>query len=224
MSVIAIVGAGPGLGAAVAREFGAHGFEVALLARNGDRVRELAASLAAEGVTAAGFEADVLDAASLDAAFTAVRDRFGGIDVLEYSPGARGADPARSTVGPLDVNRGTLQDQLDLILFGAIDCAQRVLPEMLERGSGTLLFTTGGGAMRTPNPAMANTHAAGAALHNWVLGLHHAVRDRGVHAAHIGIRAMIGSGAPGAEPDVIAREFWRVFESPELAELYYEPS
>lgn len=223
MPVIAIVGAGPGMGRSIALEFGRRGFDVALLSRNGERASQLAADLAAEGITAAGFSADVRDEASLAAAFDAVRHRFGRIDVLEYSPGARREDPAGAMVGPLEVTRDSLMPQLEHILFGAVACVHQVLPEMLERGSGTLMFTTGGGAMRTPNPRMANTHAAGAALHNWVLGLHEALAPRGVHAAHVGIRAMIGSGAPGAEPEVIAREFWRLYESPELAELYYEP-
>ncbi len=53
MTTIAIVGAGPGLGAAVARRFGAEGFNIALLARNQGRVDALAAELASSGLTAA---------------------------------------------------------------------------------------------------------------------------------------------------------------------------
>ena len=41
MSTIAIVGAGPGLGMAIAREFGRHDFEVALLSRNPVKLAEI---------------------------------------------------------------------------------------------------------------------------------------------------------------------------------------
>ncbi len=54
MTTIAIVGAGAGLGAAVARRFGAEGFAVALISRSQERVDELARTLADEGITARG--------------------------------------------------------------------------------------------------------------------------------------------------------------------------
>ena len=58
---IAIVGAGPGLGAAVARKFGREGFAVALIARNRTKLEALEKDLAADGVTARGYVADVRD-------------------------------------------------------------------------------------------------------------------------------------------------------------------
>ena len=61
MTTIAIVGAGRGVGAAVARRFGAEGFAVALLSRNQGRLDALATDLAADGVQAQGFAADVRD-------------------------------------------------------------------------------------------------------------------------------------------------------------------
>ena len=61
MTTLAIVGAGPGLGAAVARRFGAEGFSVALISRSQDRVDALAAELSAAGVTARGYAANVRD-------------------------------------------------------------------------------------------------------------------------------------------------------------------
>src|SRR5215469_5457815 len=53
MPTIAIVGAGPGLGASIARTFGGHGFHVALIARHPEKLDALALQLAASGVTAA---------------------------------------------------------------------------------------------------------------------------------------------------------------------------
>ncbi len=50
MTTIAIVGAGPGLGAATARRFASEGFEVALVSRSRERVDTLAAQLADAGV------------------------------------------------------------------------------------------------------------------------------------------------------------------------------
>ncbi|MEW1846627.1 SDR family NAD(P)-dependent oxidoreductase [Nonomuraea angiospora] len=53
MPVIAIVGAGPGLGIEIARAFGAKGFTVAMIARNAAKLDALASDLHAEGIQAA---------------------------------------------------------------------------------------------------------------------------------------------------------------------------
>ncbi|MFD5141505.1 SDR family NAD(P)-dependent oxidoreductase [Streptomyces sp. NPDC058378] len=58
MPSIAIVGAGPGMGLAIARTFGSQGFDVALIARNRDKLNDLAGRLDAEGITAAAFPAE----------------------------------------------------------------------------------------------------------------------------------------------------------------------
>ncbi|CAI7976003.1 putative short chain dehydrogenase [Frankia sp. Hr75.2] len=86
MPAIAIVGAGPQLGLAIARTFGSHGLDVALIARNRAKLDELVGKLGAEGITAAAFPADVLDRDGLTQAFKDAAAQFGGIDVLEYSP------------------------------------------------------------------------------------------------------------------------------------------
>ncbi|WP_236706134.1 SDR family NAD(P)-dependent oxidoreductase, partial [Frankia sp. ACN1ag] len=86
MPTIAIVGAGPGLGLSIARRFGREGFAVALLSRNQATLDDLAGQLTRDGITAAGFAADVLDRPSLVDALTRVEAQLGPIDVLEYSP------------------------------------------------------------------------------------------------------------------------------------------
>lgn len=74
MATLAIVGAGRGLGAAVARRFGREGFAIALVSRDQTKLDAMAAELADGGVTARGYSADVRDAASLEAALTSAAD------------------------------------------------------------------------------------------------------------------------------------------------------
>ncbi|MGW4779281.1 SDR family NAD(P)-dependent oxidoreductase, partial [Streptomyces filamentosus] len=143
MPSIAIVGAGPGMGLAIARVFGSHGFDVALLARNRDKLDDLVGRLAAEGVTAAAFPADVLDHGALTQALQDAATRFGGIDALEYSPGGSLASTpltAPSGTGPSDVRWA-----MDILLHGALAATRAVLPAMREAGAGTLLYTNGAG-------------------------------------------------------------------------------
>lgn len=91
MTSIAIIGVGPQLGLAIARTFGSQGFDVALISRSRQKLDTLVGKLAAEGIDATAFPADVLDHDALGKALQDAAVKFGGIDVLEYSPSAGSA-------------------------------------------------------------------------------------------------------------------------------------
>lgn len=208
MPTLAIVGAGPGLGLSIAKVFGGNGFDVALISRNKDKLDGLVQELAASGVTAAAFAADTAKATELAAALHAAAEHFGHIDVLEFSPHAGLVMSA-----PQEVTVDNLQPQIDQLLHGAVTATQAVLPAMLEAGAGTLLFTTGGGAIN-PYPMLATTNIAQAGLRNWALNLHNALADKGVFTANVAINVFIGAtapeGIPHAAPDDIARVYWEL--------------
>jgi len=223
MPAIALVAAGARLGLSLGKVFGGHGFDVALIARSEERLGELTGKLAAEGVTAAGFPADVTDRSALAAALGSAAGRFGGIDVLHYSsPGAGTTETLRST-GALDVTVENLQPQIECICYGAITATRAVLPAMLAAGSGTLLYTTGASSV-TPAPVFVSPGMAGAALRKWALTLNAALGGRGIYAGHVAIGTWI-AGTPGApagaslkQPDDIARLYWDLHTSREPAE------
>src|SRR5438132_697386 len=97
MPVIAILGAGPGMGLAIAKTFGARGYRVALLSRNPAKQERLVAELATHGIIAAAFRADARNYGSVASGLAAVKQRFGSIDVLEFSPAvSRARPPTRS--------------------------------------------------------------------------------------------------------------------------------
>lgn len=83
---LVVVGAGPGLGLAIARRVGREGFCVALIARRRESLNDLVATLREDGIEAEGFVANVGDEFALKGAFVDIRQRFGRIDVLEFSP------------------------------------------------------------------------------------------------------------------------------------------
>jgi NADP-dependent 3-hydroxy acid dehydrogenase YdfG len=221
---IAIVGAGPGMGLAIARTFGSHGFDVALVARNRAKLDELAGQLAAEGITAAAFPADVLNRDALTQALKDAATHFGGIDVLEYSPvGSLGSTVL--TV-PSETDPSHVQHEMEFQLYGAIAATRAVLPAMREAGAGTLLYTTGAGSV-DPVPQIGNVNAAAAALRNWVLNLHKELAGTGVQAAHIAIDVMIGDadavvpGIPSAPADQIAPVYWELHTHRDEAERVF---
>ncbi|MEU1194528.1 SDR family NAD(P)-dependent oxidoreductase [Streptomyces sp. NPDC005859] len=224
MPTIAIIGAGPGMGLAIARTFGSRGFDVALISRTKEKLQTLVGRLAQEGITAEAFTADVLDRPSLTAALDAVKARFGGIDVLEYSPAPHSPVPGHTLAVPSEVTVENLQPQIEYLLYGAVTAAQAVLPAMREAGAGTLLFTSGGGSV-DPVPMLGNVNAAGAALRNWVINLDKELASSGVHAAHVAINVWIGDGGPAGFPtattDEIAPLYWDLHENRDRSEAVF---
>ncbi|MFJ5840411.1 SDR family NAD(P)-dependent oxidoreductase [Streptomyces shenzhenensis] len=209
MTSIAIIGAGPQLGLAIARTFGSNGFDVALISRNREKLDGLVGTLAAEGITAGAFPADVLDRDALTQALKDAAARFGRIDVLEYSP--VGTLGSTVLVTPAETEPSHVQYEMEFQLYGAITATQAVLPAMREVGTGTLLYTTGAGSI-DPVPQVGNVNAAAAALRNWAINLHKELDGTGVQAAHVGIDVSIGSavipGVPVAQPEQISPVYW----------------
>ena len=196
MPTVAIYGAGPALGMAVARRFGREGFRVALVARNRDRLDSMARELAADGVQAAGFSADIADQAAALRAADEIEARFGAIDVLEHSPTPsppsreHGSASGRIFSGPLDVDVPRIVPLLDLYLLTPIALVRRVLPGMRERGHGGLLFAMGAAA-KYPIPQLAAGGIALSAVRSYIHTLSSALAGTGVYAGDLLIGATI---------------------------------
>ncbi|WP_261559677.1 SDR family NAD(P)-dependent oxidoreductase [Frankia tisae] len=221
MPTIAIIGAGPGLGLSIARRFGREGFAVALLSRNQAKLDDLAGQLTQDGITAAGFAADVLDRPSLVDALTRAEAQLGPIDVLEYSPAPAGRQNALNPiVEALDVTVESIQPEIEYYVYGAVTAIQHVLPGMIERGTGTLLVTTGASSALV-FPRMGNVGLATAALRNWVLALNASLADKGVYAAHVPLATFIGRGGPETQADTIAEIYWELYTKRDQAERLY---
>ncbi|KAB1653590.1 SDR family NAD(P)-dependent oxidoreductase [Pseudoclavibacter chungangensis] len=220
MPTIAIIGAGPGLGLALARRFGRAGHSAALISRNEDRLDALVAQLAAEDIDAAGFVADAGDPYAVSAALDDVRERFGFIDVLEFSPHI---GTARSMTYPLDVTVENLRPIVETMLFGAVTAVQAVLPAMRERGTGTVLLTAGTGSI-DPVPMFGALNTAQAATRNWAMNLNRQLAETDVYVAHVAIGVGIGDappapGYPFKTPAQLAELYWDLHvprQAPEL--------
>jgi NAD(P)-dependent dehydrogenase (short-subunit alcohol dehydrogenase family) len=221
MSTIAIVGAEPGLGIAIARTFGSHGYDVALISRNREKLDGLVSALESDGIKAAAFTADVRDRRALTQALRDAAAHFGGIDVLEYSPGGTAADTKLTL--PSETTVEDMQFQAEFQLYGAITATQAVLPALREAGAGTLLFTTGAGSV-DPVPQVGNVNAA-AALRNWAINLNKELAGTGVYAVHVGIDVSINQsvvpGFPTAPAEDIAAAYWDLHTKREDAEFIF---
>ncbi|MFF5140070.1 SDR family NAD(P)-dependent oxidoreductase [Streptomyces sp. NPDC013157] len=223
--VVAVFGAGRGLGLSVARRFGREGFRVALVARRKERLDALVAQLTDEGVEAAAFPADLSDPARVPALVNAIRGHFGRIDVVEYGP--IGADQAVTPATQLD--SATLEKICRVLLLTPVEAFRAVLPEMTERGDGALLMTTGYTAVQ-PMPYISGSAPVTAAARNYLYSLNGELAGTGVYAGTLTIAAMIiGSEAaeaaaqggmelpdtgmefPVVHPDELAEHYWDMY-------------
>jgi NADP-dependent 3-hydroxy acid dehydrogenase YdfG len=203
MTTLAIVGAGPGLGLAVARRFGREGFSVALVARDAEKLEGLAARLRGDGITAAGFVADARDREALTSALDAAAAALGPIEVLQYSP-----IPAREFMKPvLDTTADDLVGPLEMSVLGPATAVQQVLPGMRDLGRGTFLFPNGASAVR-PRGAVTGTSVAFAGESAYAQLLHEALAPENIHVAQLIIPLGIGGGEPDHDPEALAERLW----------------
>ncbi|MGI5436686.1 SDR family NAD(P)-dependent oxidoreductase [Streptomyces shenzhenensis] len=205
MTTIAIIGAGPGLGSAVARRFGREGFDVALVARDEARLDALAGALGAEGVNARGFSADVREPEQLRDALDRAAAHLGPVEVLQYSP-----LPRRDFMRPvLETTYLDLVGPVEFSVYGPVTAVQQVLPGMRELGRGTILFVNGGTAV-LPHQDRAGTSIAFAAESAYGQLLHHALADDGIHVAQLIVPGAIVAGHERKDPGVLADTLWRL--------------
>jgi NADP-dependent 3-hydroxy acid dehydrogenase YdfG len=189
MRTVVVFGAGGGLGQAVARRFGREGYRVALVARDETRLRALAGELAAEGIDAAAFPADLARTAEIPGLIGRIRERFGQIDVIEYAP-----ITTDLFVRAADLDVATARHYVDLYLLTPVAIVREVLPEMLARGDGGILIGQGISAVR-PMPNLSGLGPAMAAARNYVLSLNGEIAAQGVYAGVLHIAAMIRGSA-----------------------------
>lgn len=232
MSKVAVVlGVGPGLGMSVAHRFAAEGFAVAVVSRSPARHEDYVAALTAHGTEAAAFVADVTHPDELRAVLAAVRDRFGPVDVVYYGPGA--IDPGYR---PMDIREATAADvrQAMETVYPAVETVAAVLPDMLARGDGGLLFA-GGLSGQIPIPALGPNVPSSAALRQYVLALNASLAPLGVYAGAVTIGGLIERGdihqmitksgvdvgAGTLDPDAVAAEAWDLYAKRDRAEATF---
>jgi NADP-dependent 3-hydroxy acid dehydrogenase YdfG len=178
--VIAIVGAGPGLGAAVARRFGREGFSVALISRDQSKLDAMVAELKSAGVTAAGYSADVRVPAELEDALARAGSELGIITALQYSP-----LPSRDYLKPvLDLTPELALEALQFSALGLIHAVRAVLPEMRRAGEGSIILINGGTSVKA-RAGFAGTSVAFPAESAYGEMLHDALEDEGVRVAQL---------------------------------------
>lgn len=207
--VAAVFGAGPGLGAAVARRFAREGYAVGLFARGEDTLSEARREVEAVGGRAGTYAADGTREDSVREAFGRLRAELGPPEVLVYNAGAF------TVGGVLELEPAAFEAAWRVNCLGGFLCAREVVPAMLERGRGTLLFTGATASLRG-GAGFAGLAVGKFGLRALAQSLARELGPRGVHVAHVVVDGHIGparASGPGEapttlSPDAIAETYW----------------
>lgn len=212
--IVAVVGVGPGLGFSIARRFAREGYSVVILARTYEKLARLVVQLMALERTAhvSAISIDCSDPQSVHDAFESVRS-IGVVEVLVYN-----VNMQLSRLHPpfLDVNAESFQQALTLPALGAFYSVQQVLPGMLQRRKGTILFT-GATASIQGEAGSAELACGKFALRALSQCLSKELQPQGIHVAHIILDGLMRcsrlegmAGQPFLDPDGVAEVYWQI--------------
>ncbi|XP_022132390.1 3-ketodihydrosphingosine reductase [Momordica charantia] len=186
--IVAIVGVGPKLGRSVARKFAHEGYTVAILARDLGRLSRFADEIAREEKAQVfAIRIDCSDSRSVKEAFEGVLS-LGFVEVLIYNANQQ---VSRQPTRFIDVGLESFEKSLAVSSVGAFHCSQQVLPGMVERGRGTILFT-GCSASLNGLAGFSDLCCGKFALRALSQCLARELQPLGIHVAHIIIDGVIG--------------------------------
>jgi len=207
-----IVGAGPGLSAALARRCAAEGMDVVLAARSTEKLAGLVAETGATAVACDASRAE--DVARLFAAVDAGSER---LDLVVYNASGR----ARGPVHELDP--AAVDNAIRVTAFGGFLVAQQAALRMLKQGSGTILFT-GASASVKGYPRSSSFAMGKFALRGLAQSMARELQPQNIHVGHIVIDGGIASPQRTAnqpdsllDPDAIAATYLSLHRQPRSA-------
>ncbi|MDP9036525.1 MAG: SDR family NAD(P)-dependent oxidoreductase [Myxococcota bacterium] len=216
---IIVGGYGPGISSALAEKFGAEGFSVALVARHEERLSAAVKELAAKGVKAAAFPANLGDTASAASLVSRVRASLGPITVLQWNAYGGGAGDLL-TADPAEV-RGVF----DIAVSGLLACVQASLPDLRNEKQAAILVTNGGLGLVDPSAdAMAvqwgamGLALANAAKHKLVALLAEKLKGTGIYVGEVMVLGAVkgtafDTGKATIEASAVADAFWKLYRS-----------
>jgi NAD(P)-dependent dehydrogenase (short-subunit alcohol dehydrogenase family) len=191
--VVVVVGAGPGVGGAVARRFGRAGYAALLVGRREPVVADLAESLRSEEVETRWAAADITDPSALQAAITELAGAAGRVDVLHFNPSAF---RHRS---PLELTPDELAADVALGVGGLLTALQAARPWMV---AGARVTATGSMAADKPWNEAASLGVQKAGLRNLVHSIDATLKGEGIRAVSVTVRGTLASDGPFSADNV----------------------
>lgn len=170
-----VTGASSGFGAAIARALGALGWSVAIGARRIEPLEEVASEVEAAGGKCFAHALDVREPASIDGFVDAAQSQLGAIDTAVSNAGI--CFPGKLH----ELGVAQLRDEIDTNLFGPMLLVRRLLPPLLARRRGDLVFVSSLNAV-VPRPLQLGYTATKSGLEAMVRVLQMELEGSGVRA------------------------------------------
>jgi len=164
---VLVTGGTKGAGEAIVRRMSAAGAQVATAARSDSPGRQPSTLFV---------EADLATLAGTEAVAAAVLQEFGGVDIIVHCLGGSHAPGG----GFAALTEEFWQDELNLNLLAAVRLDRRLLPQMIERGSGTVIHVTSIQKRLPLHESTIGYAAAKAALANYSKALSKELGPKGV--------------------------------------------
>jgi NAD(P)-dependent dehydrogenase (short-subunit alcohol dehydrogenase family) len=204
VSALLIVGAGPGIGEAVAERFGREGWTVVLASRSPRTLDPMVARLVGRGVDARALVIDATDAEAVRNGVRAADRLAGGLTAVLYNAAkVRQQDLFSMTDAEIEAD-------LAVNVAGGLHTI-RAATELFEDRGGTILVT-GGGLALSPHAEWASLGLGKAAMRNVVEGLVPALRERNVHIGLVTVATLVSPAS--VEAGCVADALWDLANDP----------
>ena len=215
--VCLVIGAGDGLGSAVARAFAAEGLAVCITrrARNLERLEALADEIRAAGGEAHAFGCDARDETEVMSLFERIEAEIGPLEVVVFNIGANVRFPIVETTSRV------FTKVWEMACFAGFLAGREAARVMAPRGRGTLIFTGATASLRGRD-GFAAFAAAKAGLRALAQSLARELGPQGVHVAHVVVDGAVDGtfihSIRGEVDDLLARD--SILKPEEMAASY----
>jgi NAD(P)-dependent dehydrogenase (short-subunit alcohol dehydrogenase family) len=211
--VAIVAGVGPGLGAALVHKLANEGCGIGMFARSPEFIGKLATEI---GRNALAIPTDVSSPKQVATAFYEVRQQLGPVEILIAN--------ASGSVGQglMETSPAQFESSWRIGVWGAFLCVREAVLDMLERGTGKVIFTGATSSVRGRGGAVAFSSAKFAvrglaqslAVELWPRGIHvaHVVIDGVIETPQVRKRYKTGVDEPLLKAEAIAEAYWNLIE------------
>jgi len=215
-----VVGVGPGIGSSVAKKFASQGYNVALIARRQQNLASVQEAIERSGGKAKSIVADASSEKSIIDAFSTIRTTMGKPEVLIYNAATR----RLKKQGINEVSTEEFIQFWQINCLGGFFASREVVPDMISKGAGTIIFTGATGSMRALD-GLVSFSVGKFGLRALAQSMARELAPKGIHVVHTIIDGPVDNSAVRQillkqeqkvdpelwlNPDEIAQQYWNL--------------
>ncbi len=213
MKSMIIVGMGPGMSTGMAERFGREGFKIGMISRSAEKLAGYQSRLAGMGIESHYAPADVADTDALLQAVQILKEKLGGLDVLNYNAVDYRMVPL------MEESVETLTRGFKISVANAFAVVKAFYADLKAAKSAVLI--TGGGTANYPNPQMASISLGKAGIRNLAFQLHQIAKADEIYVGTLTVSGWIHHESTTHSPAILAEKFWQMYKSRHPVEVVH---